>query len=63
MPEPRTHFGLLTTGVIVSVVTIDGLANLLAAKRLVWLRSLIAELARSLPDLGKARITREPRAF
>ena len=36
-------FGLMITGVIISGMTIGGLANLLAATLLVWLGSLIAQ--------------------
>ena len=45
-------FGLLITSVIVSGMTIGGIANLLAATLLVWLGSLIAQLGLKLAGFG-----------
>lgn len=45
-------FGLLITGVIVSGMTIGGVANLLAATLLVWLGSLLAQLVLKLTGFG-----------
>lgn len=45
-------FGLLITSVIVSGMTIGGIANLLAATLLVWLGSLLAQLGLKLAGFG-----------
>lgn len=45
-------FGLLITSVIVSGMTIGGIANLLAATLLVWLGSLLAQLGLKFAGFG-----------
>lgn len=45
-------FGLLITGAIISGMTIGGIANLLAATLLVWLGSLIAQVALKMMGFG-----------